>query len=70
MAVSGTIFMKLVLACQFFVNISCIELHESMSKGLFAETGVHNPPSPSAVVKERVELYPCTPSRLSWSVLG
>jgi hypothetical protein len=32
--------------------------------------GVDHPPSPSAEVKERVELYLYSPSRPSWLVLG
>ena len=32
--------------------------------------GVHHPPVSSAEVKERVELYLCSPSGPSWPVLG
>jgi len=32
--------------------------------------GVDHPPPSSAEVKERVELYLCSPSWLSWPVLG
>jgi len=32
--------------------------------------GIDNPPSPSAEVKERVELYLYSPSGLSWPVIG
>ena len=32
--------------------------------------GVDNPPPSSAEVKERVELYICSPSGPSWPVLG
>ena len=32
--------------------------------------GIDNPPPASGEVKERVELYLCSPSGLSWPVLG
>jgi len=32
--------------------------------------GVYHPPPSSAEVKERVELYICSPSRPSWLLLG
>ena len=33
-------------------------------------SGIHHPPASSAEVKERVELYFCSPSGSSWPVLG
>ena len=36
----------------------------------FPERGVHHPPPSSAETEERVELYICSPSGLSWPVLG